>query len=230
MGARDWMSSTPHTPNGRILVQMTHTQAMPIEEERLMVHYYIGRAIAAWSHVEDCLRYLVHSCFENRGDQDVTHRALSVGFFSIDTTRGRIDFAEGVVQRRFQGRHDDEWRALVQRVRSVSQNRNKLAHWPIREFPKNAAGRRVLLHPWVYEVPRQRPNWKNPVPPAKAQALRDVVKMELAFIAVRCALENFRARLDGRPEPHAKVPERPEDPQSIAKLRAQIRGALALQP
>jgi hypothetical protein len=126
--------------------------AISTAEERLMVHYSIGKAIAAWSDVENSLRYLVHSCFENRGDEDVTHRALSVGFFRIETTKGRIDFAEGVVQRRFVGRCEKEFPPLIKRVRAASQSRNKLAHWPIREFPAQAAGRRVLLQPWVYEV------------------------------------------------------------------------------
>lgn len=205
---------------------MARKEEMTIAEEELAFFFYVGSAITEWALVENTLRSVVLACFENRGEEDLTHRALSVGFLSIETFRARMDFAEGLVLRKFP-QHGEAWTVLVKRTRRASAERNKLAHWVTHKYPDSNPGRRLMLVPWVFQKKKRRS--KKPLPPDGSQGLRDIVKMQLEFIALAHALHNFCFRVQGQPEQHSKDREQPARPPLIAALRVQILERLARQ-
>jgi len=200
------------------------TEVMTIGEEDVAFYYQLGNAVTQWADVENVLRAILLACFENRDEQDVTHRALSVGYFSIDGFRAKMDFVEGVVNRRF-AQHQSDWARLVQRTRRSAGERNKLAHWSVVQYPANNPGRRFMLVPAVFKKTGRRA--KRPQPPEGAQGLRDIVKMRMEFIALAMALHNFCARVQGQPEPHPRDHEQPGRPPLIGTLRGQILVRLA---
>lgn len=195
-------------------------------EEEIAFHFHLGKAIAAWADVENTLRSILCACFD-KGENNINWNSLSVGLFSIDAFRAKMDFVEGTVLRRFP-EHKDRWSTLVTRARKDSGARNKLAHWSVKEFSDSPAGRRFVLIPWVFPKPKNKT--KKPVPPSGSLGLRDIYKTRTEFIALAISLYNFFCLLQGDKEPHAAVLEKPTNPPTIAKLRAQILEALSRQP
>lgn len=194
-------------------------------EEEIAFHFYLGKAIAAWANVEKTLRSILCACFD-KGEGDINWNSLSVGLFSIDGFKAKVDFVEGTVLRRFP-EHEKRWLALVKRARSQSSMRNKLAHWFVKEFPESKAGRRYVLIPWVFPKPKNKT--KKPAPPPGALGLRDIFKAEAEFIAVSTALHNFFCLLQSDQTPREASLEQPAEPPSIAKIRAQILEGLGRQ-
>ena len=203
---------------------MTRAAVMTMEEEEIAFYFCMGKAVSEWGIVENVLRSLLLDCFESKGGDDITHNVLSVGFFSIETFKAKMDFIEGIVLRRFPD-NENEWADLVTRARKASGHRNKLAHWAVQIYEQNNPGRRYLLTPWVFQKSKKKS--KKPQPPAGYQALRDVQKMRLEFVSLSMALRNFGARLHGLKEPFAKSLEQPENPPPIGTLRGQILEGLA---
>jgi hypothetical protein len=211
---------------------MARTEDMTMGEEQIAFFVQVGQAITEWALVEQTLFNIAQSCFENKNDEDVTHRALAVGFFSIEGFRAKMDFTEGLVDRWLQKHNNParpRWRLLVKRVWAASAHRNKLAHWPCVNHPDLSPGRRFLLVPRVYRVRKTKS--KKTLPPDGAQGLRDIWKMRAEFVTAAVALEHFSGVMLGKaqsPEP----PVLPERPPTIAKLRGQILVELArlLQP
>jgi len=201
------------------------TEEITIEEEEIAFFYSIGKAISEWGYVENVLGYLVLNCFEKKDNEDLTHSVTSVGFFSIETFKAKMDFAEAVVKRKFIN-HQSDWSKLVKRVRKSSGARNKLAHWAKQTYRENIPGRRFMLTPWVFSRKKKS---KHPQPPDGSQGLRDIHKMRLEFISLAMSLRNFEARVLGHTEPFPKSHEQPTRPLSIGKLRVQIPEGLASQ-
>jgi hypothetical protein len=198
---------------------------MTLAEEEIAFHYQLGKAITAWADVENTLRSILCACFD-KGDKNINWNSLSVGLFSIDAFRAKMDFVEGTVLRRFP-EHKERWNALVKRTRGDSASRNKLAHWSVKEYPDSSAGRRFVLIPWVFPKPKNKT--KRPIPPGGSLGLRDVYKTRTEFIALAISLYNFFCLLQGDEEPHEASLEQPTNPPQIAKLRAQILEGLARQ-
>jgi hypothetical protein len=197
-------------------------------EEDIAFHFQLGKAIAEWANVENTLRSILCACFD-RGEGNINWNSLSVGLFSIDAFRAKMDFVEGAVLRRFP-EHKERWSALVKRARGDSSSRNKLAHWSVKEYPESTAGRRFVLIPWTYPKPKMKT--KKPIPPSGSLGLRDVYKMRAEFIALAISLYNFCCLLQGDQEPLEAHLEQPKNPPPIENLRTQILEGLAhqLQP
>ena len=197
-------------------------------EEDIVFHFQLGKAITEWANVENTLRSILCACFD-KGENSINWNSLSVGLFSIDAFRAKMDFVEGAVLRRYP-KHKEKWGALVKRARSDSGLRNKLAHWSVKEYPQSTPGRRFVLIPWTYPKPKKKT--KKPMPPDGSLGLRDVYKMRLEFIALATALYNFFCLLQEGQEPLEAYLEQPMNPPPIATLRAQILEGLAhqLQP
>ena len=194
-------------------------KAMTLGEEEVAMYYYLGHAIQSWALVEVTLREIVLACV----DDDLTRKAVAVGFVSIDGFKAKMDFAEGVVGRKFVSRKN-EWAALVKTARALSIKRNRLAHRGLALFPESAPGRRYVLSPWKHEKPKAN---QRPAPPQGSMALRDVVKCDIEFVHCAMTLRNFAARLEGKPEPHSAGHEPPIDPPTIRRLADLIREGLA---
>jgi len=194
-------------------------------EEDIVFHFQLGKAITEWANVENTLRSILCACFD-KGEGNINWNSLSVGLFSIDAFRAKMDFVEGAVLRRFP-EHEKQWSALVKRARGDSAMRNKLAHWSVKEFPESSAGRRFVLIPWTFPKPKKKT--KKPIPPAGSLGLRDVYKIRAEFIALAIALYNFFCLLQSDQEPHEAYLEQPMNPPPITKLRDQIFGGLVRQ-
>jgi hypothetical protein len=194
-------------------------------EEQIAFFYWIGDAITSWAFVENELQALVELCIDP-GPNEIALNALRVGFLSIEGFRSKMDFAEGLIARRFPAQKD-EWGALVARIRALSRKRNWLAHWKIRVYERNDPGRRFTLGPWIFPEPHHRQPPKRPIPPKGSIGVREIVKYSQEFTACAMTMNRFGARLAGRPEPFPKSVEQPEHPPTMAALKAQIREELA---
>ena len=196
-------------------------------EEQVAFYMQLGCALTQWAHVEDIVRRVLVGAFAD----DLNRKAVSVGFFSIDGFRAKIDFAEAVVKRVLVSRKPDQlqpWIALVDRARRASYQRNKLAHWRVMVYADGRAGRRHALEPWVQEKKHLRRHKDRPKP--GALCLRDIVKLRHEFFSLTCALDNFLHRLAAEKERFPESAERPSNPPTIAKLRRQILEGFSFQP
>jgi hypothetical protein len=196
---------------------------LTLGEEEVAMYYYLGHAIQSWAFVEITLREIVLACV----DDDLTRKSVAVGFVSIDGFKAKMDFAEGIVGRKFVS-HSAEWADLVKATRALSQKRNRLAHRGLALYPESAPGRRYVLSPWKYEKPKKKS--KRPAPPPGSLGLLDIVKCDIEFIHCSMTLRNFAARLARLPEPHAEGHEPLARPPTIRQLADRIREGLANPP
>lgn len=196
---------------------------MTRDEEIVLFHYQLGVAITEWANVENLLRRLIVTGFKNI---DLNWEALSVGFFSLEGFRAKLDFADGVVSRKIAATpHISDWLDLVDRAKRLSFKRNKLAHWALMKYWECEPGQRLALTPWKF--PKSRKKTKVPQPPPGSLRIRDVMKIHLEFKALAVSLENFCARLCKQTEPHPKADEQAGSPPTIQKLKLQIRAILS---
>lgn len=191
---------------------------MTRDEEIIAFHYCLGVAITQWSNVEMALSTVVVACFR---PADLNREALGVGFFSLEGFRAKLEFADRVVSRKLAAsKHLGDWKKLIGKARSFSQQRNKLAHWPIAKYWDETIGRRVVLGPWITKKPKSGSSGK---PPKESLRIRDIIRLGNDFLALAVALNNFCARAAGQPEPYAKSREQGDRPMTVATLRRQIR-------
>ncbi|MEO8164108.1 MAG: hypothetical protein ABI619_01805 [Betaproteobacteria bacterium] len=189
------------------------------DEEIVAFHYCLGVAITQWSNVESMLRNIVVACFK---DEELNREALSVGFLSLEGFRAKLDFANRAVGRKLAGSGlSADWDRLVERTKTLSTQRNKLAHWALGKYWQLPEGRRVVLTPWVYPKPKRRT--KVPRPPNGSMHIRDIDGLSKEFVALAATLENFLHRAVGQPEPHSKSAERSQGPQTLSSLLRQLR-------
>ena len=199
---------------------------MTEDEEIVVFHYCLGVAITQWSSVENMLRNIVIACFK---DEELNREALSVGFFSLEGFRAKLDFANRAVGRKIAGsKHSEDWGKLVERTRSLSTQRNKLAHWSLGKYWQLPQGTRVVLSPWVFAKLKRRT--KFPRPPNGSLHIRDIDRLSKEFMALAASLENFLHRATGQPEPHPKSAEQSMNPQTLPMLRREIREVFSVRP
>lgn len=191
-------------------------------EEEVAMFYYLGHAIQAWAFVEVTLREIVLACV----DDELTRNAMAVGFVSIEGFKAKMDFAEGIVGRKYVTRKA-EWARLVKTARDLSKKRNRLAHRGLALFEQNEAGRRYVLSPWKHAKPDPAKQRKRPATPEGSMALRDVVKCDIEFIHCAMILRNFGASLEGKPAPHAEGLQPIASPPTIRQLVDRIHAGLA---
>lgn len=200
---------------------MSSNQYLTFDEELSALRHELGRAIAQWAQVENSVRYICVACFE-AGADNMTHRAMQLGFFSIENFRSKLDFADAVVCKVYEGPKAKSWELLLDRTRRASAARNKLVHRSVKFFPLlNKPGRRALLVPWIYKSPAITP--RNPRPPDGSLGLLDVIKFRFEFFALHIALENLRERLLGRAALLPESLEQPDHPPKIQTLTPLIR-------
>lgn len=186
-------------------------------EEEAIFFMQIGLATTAWADVENALRYVALACIENDPD-DMNHRVVQLGYFSIEAFRSKLEFVNAVVSRKFAGSAKlNDWMPLVERVRTASQQRNKIAHRSFNLYLQSRPGRRIALVPWKITKRKTKPNIERA--PDGSLCLRDIFKLTQEFIAVRATLENFCAWLQGKNPPNAVDEETAGDPPSLSALR-----------
>lgn len=189
-------------------------------EEIVLFMRHLGAALAAWSNVENSVRNCLIACFV-----ESERNALSLGYFSIENFRSKLDFANSVIGKKLGNSPlAREWAALFSRTRSASTNRNALAHRSTRHYPNCKPGRRLVLSPWIFPKPKHKTS--KPMPPAGSLGLLDVVKYALEFHALTASLMNFCHRVLGVPEQYSKSDEQPMRPPTIQTLVLQIHEEL----
>jgi hypothetical protein len=196
------------------------------DDEFKLFFMELGLTIVHWAGVEDGLRVCALSGFKKKD-----HPALSLGFLSIENFRPKLEFADKVIQRK----HGTNplgapWPTIADKLRQGSYLRNKIAHRAVLNFPHGKPGRRLVLQPWIYQKPKFKT--RKPMPPPGSLGLMDIIKARLEFYALVATLNNFAARLSGKPELFPKSSEQAEDPPTIQMLARLSRGALKdpLQP
>lgn len=204
---------------------MARSVVMTRGEEEIVFYYELGEAMASWAAIESVLREIVCCCFEP-GEESITINSVSVGFLSIETFRAKMDFAEGLLKRRFPHRRA-EWEGLVKKGRDLSALRNRLAHWPVLTYEANSPGRRFLLVPWVFKEGKKAKPPKRPLAPKGSLSMRDIRKFRIEFVCYAIALKNFACRLSGIQEVHEKSHEIPTNPPPLATMRKYVLHQLA---
>lgn len=198
---------------------------MTVDEEIVVFHYCLGVAITQWSSVEKALCNIVVTCFKN---EHVNRESIAIGFFSLEGFRAKLDFSDGVVSRKLAGQiHRDDWRKLADKARTLSRQRNKLAHWSMNKYVQSAPGRRLALIAWV--GPKAKKKTKVPRPPNGSLCIRDIKKLGMDYFALACSLDNFLARACKQIEPHPKSSEQAGNPPTILMLTRQILEVLSAQ-
>lgn len=198
---------------------------MTPDEEIIVFHYQLGVAITEWSHIESLLREVLVCGFR---DQDLNREALSVGLFRLEGFRAKLNFIDGTVTRKLAGSpHLAEWRRLVDRARTQSGSRNKLAHWPIDKYWECPPGQRVVLRPWL--SPKKKKATRVPRPPAGSLHLREIIKIHLQFKALAVSLMNFLYRACNAQAPLPESDEQAGRPMTVTQLARQMREVLGVR-
>lgn len=193
-------------------------------EEQIAFYHELGIAIATWASVEEALFNLVSKCVfpADRG-------MLSVGFFSIENFRSKLQFVESLLTMKFAGiKAVNNWPALKERLGKASAKRNKLAHRRVRIYPVSKPGRMYALVPWPTNTRyRGKRVLGREIPPPDAICLRDIVSMRLEFTALEVSLWNLSFLLEGKKEPFPKSDEQSGNPPTIRNLVHSLHAMLS---
>ena len=177
-------------------------------EEIAIFHYRLGVAVAQWASVELVLRNVAIYTYSA---EKHNREALSIGILSLEGFRAKLTVINGIVSRKLAGSgHASEWEKLVERAKRCSTHRNALAHWNMTLYGHRKPGLRVVLSPWTYPKPPKKT--KQPVPPARSLATRDIVRYSYMFLALAISIENILSRICKKKESYLKASEEAEDP------------------
>lgn len=192
-----------------------------INEEQVAFYVELGTAITQWAHIERQLCEVATLCMSDR--KGLYHPDLYAAFFSIENFRSKTQYADTIVTRYLTAGSalHQQWMVLLDRMRTLSAERNKLAHRPLVVYPHFPEGRRFALEERE-TVPAPKPKIAQKYPPG-ALFIRDVVQCRLRFFALSAALSNFVDRLFDRPEQRSKDAEQPRSPPTTAQIVRQTR-------
>jgi hypothetical protein len=179
-------------------------------EEHYAFYEGIGLAITQWGHVERALLDALAICANDTDDFSM----LGHGFFAIENFRSKLAFADEVLRQKIKEKvHLDDWALLLERMRSASAQRNRLAHDRVVISLVAKPGRRFCLTPWLKNV--------SPL------GTRDIRSMHATFAALVFSLQNFSYAIRGLKEPHPKsFEEATSPPPALAVLRRQMHEVL----
>jgi hypothetical protein len=109
-----------------------------------------------------------------------------------------------------------EWKSLHSRTDGAASRRNALAHYWVLHYFDEKPGRRVCL------VPKRGIVKEKQKVPAGTLCVKDISKLVMRFTAITNALQNYAARLRGRPERYPKELEQEKPALSLVQLRHEI--------
>ncbi len=125
---------------------------MDMNEEQIAFYSEIGRSITQWAHVEQALLWVSSACF----DGECIERYATASF-SIENFRAKLQMADNLMADQYgKTQHMTDWVILRDRLSTVSQARNRLAHYWVLCDQRNKAGRRYML------LPRRMPTQSKP--------------------------------------------------------------------
>jgi hypothetical protein len=195
------------------------TEAMKKNEEHVAFYYELGVTISQWAMVEVALLWCVTACLKHESE----HKAVALGFMSIENFRSKLDFAEAQVGRTLVGTNKyREWVALVDKVRRASTKRNKLVHRQVQIFTENKAGRRWLLVPTIFRKTKKSKSGE----PEDSIGVMNIIHYRYDFASCYVALASFSASLRGQRATFPISLEPPKGPQSIRNVARRIHEVL----
>jgi hypothetical protein len=202
--------------------------AITAGQEQTAFYHELGLAILQWALVEGTLGEIATFCFARRAS-DLTPEEYtdhSMAFFSIDTFRAKVLYADAVFQRRFgNSRYAADWKLIASSMLQSARARNMLAHNPMMGTPDAPEGRRYYL------VPRQiRIAGGAPKHPEDSLFLQDIVQYRLSFFALNIRLQNFFHHLRDLKEPFDASLEQSRNAPPLQQIVDQILAALLPPP
>lgn len=196
--------------------------AITPRQEQLAFYYELGLAITQWASVEWQLYKTTARIFTLTDDAE-KHREFYKAYFSIENFRAKLKFSDTIISSAAQGRPFAEaWAKLEARIAGLAKIRNKLAHHSVMHYMNNPPGRNVaLLSREAVVTPIRRGQKHQP----GAIFVRDIVRYQNEFSALRVSLEHFSCRVHGWKLPQAESSEQPRNPQTIQQIVSHCRGA-----
>jgi hypothetical protein len=195
-------------------------------EEHILFYHELGMAISQWAQVEMALRDVVVNTMP-RADR----RKLSVGFYSIENFRSKLQFCDNLLVEAFDGTaHLADWPKLQDRLSKSATKRNKIAHRTVVTYASGSPGRRYALVEWLTEQFSARSRKQRFLtagkPPQGALCLLDVIHIRYEFFSLLTDLSNFAAKLAGTALPFDQATFPVSKPPTLAEYRRQMRGLL----
>lgn len=196
---------------------------MTLSEEYYAFIHALGSAITQWAYAESGLFWILGTCYA-----DSSLRSLAPTYFSIENFRSKLAAVDNTFQKKFvDSPLLKDWKGLVKRGRTLSQGRNKLAHYPLQMFIDFKPGQRYLLVPRLDKPGKKQGRGQNR--PPESLCLRDIEGIRAEIVCYSNALTNFHARVRGNQEPFPKSAEQAGRLPTIQQLARQMREALARQ-
>lgn len=184
-----------------------------VVEETTQILAAIGSAISEWSFVELSLCNLFTICvipcpMKREPDGYLTFidsEVPTATFYAIESFRGKLNLADAAIRARLKCGGDwtqqvlDDWSRLYGKVRKLSLQRNKLAHWtvmPAQGLGDDFSGPKLM-------PPYGSPGWWTETsvkPDGKSMKLSDVEQLWKAFQLIDEKVRDFYKEFAQRPE------------------------------
>ena len=106
----------------------------PAEEIMTEIYTAVGRALSAWSHVEECLCAIYTRSIMT--DQNAPIGYASASFWAIESFRGKLNVIDAAIKLRCHNKTElvAMWGVIYKRAREKNNNRNELAHGTVMNF------------------------------------------------------------------------------------------------
>lgn len=201
---------------------MAHPKLYPTEEHHAF-YYFLGEAVSHWAHVEHGLSLIAWRCF---GSPNVT--PLMTSFYAIENFRSKLGFVDSAFKlSQFQKQYDTDWVKLRESVRSLGDERNRLAHRSLVIYPHAKEGRRYALIPPPTKFIGQRLTHK--CAPSGSLYVTEIELAARRFSMVWMRLQGLYFRLGGEEDPLAIPAQQEPQPRTLDDLRLQIESVSALR-
>jgi hypothetical protein len=129
----------------------------PAEEIMTELYTAVGRALSAWSHVEECLCAIYTRTIITDPNAPVGYAMAS--FWAVESFRGKLNVIDAAIKLRCHGKTEllAMWEIIYKRCRQKNANRNELAHGTVMNFGRPEE---TYFIPSFYKVIRSTP-WES---------------------------------------------------------------------
>jgi len=201
---------------------------MTLDEEEVLFHYELGQCLTEWSWVERQMAQAALACMPK-----TQHKAMLDGYFAIENFRSKMAFVDRIVCRK----NPDpaartRWTKVLARIKSASEERNKLAHRSFVMYPDGSGGRRTALVEWMVFMDA---HWKREKPPkgnapSGSKCIVDLLAFQNECKAIYRSLINASRELSGRQPPLSVAFEQVMGPKTVRDAERRFRVRTGRQP
>lgn len=171
----------------------------PVNAEEDTLHLVIGRAITAWSSLENELFLCYLAAFKT--DEVVQ---LSASYHALSSFKIKRDTILATMKYSLHNNPDllKEWERLDARLKNNGQTRAQIAHYPLVNQMTTDKGTHPILRPCMYDVNvvQTKLNKNNKLP---RLGIKEIEKAGHYFSKLSCDLSQFHHRLNPNPK---KIP------------------------